>query len=127
MIVRTLNDLIGTERDIDWGNGNSRRFLIEKDNMNFSLTDTICQAGSRSLLEYKNHMEACYCIAGEGEIQDTETGSVYPISPGSMYALDKHDQHYLVAKGELRLVCVFQPALRGDESHKLKEDGSSSY
>ena len=127
MIVRTLNDLIGTERDIDWGNGNSRRFLIEKDNMNFSLTDTICQAGSRSLLEYKNHMEACYCIAGEGEIQDTETGSVYPISPGSMYALDKHDQHYLVAKEELRLVCVFQPALRGDESHKLKEDGSSSY
>ena len=127
MIVRTLNDLIGTERDIDWGNGNSRRFLIEKDNMNFSLTDTICQAGSRSLLEYKNHMEACYCIAGEGEIQDMETGSVYPISPGSMYALDKHDQHYLVAKEELRLVCVFQPALRGDESHKLKEDGSSSY
>jgi L-ectoine synthase len=127
MIVRTLNDLIGTERDIDWGNGNSRRFLIEKDNMNFSLTDTVCKAGSRSLLEYKNHMEACYCIAGEGEIQDTETGSVYPIVPGSMYALDKHDQHYLFAKEELRLVCVFQPALRGDESHKLKEDGSSSY
>jgi L-ectoine synthase len=127
MIVRTLNDLIGTERDIDWGNGNSRRFLIEKDKMNFSLTDTVCKAGSRSLLEYKNHMEACYCIAGKGEIQDTETGAVYPILPGSMYALDKHDKHYLVAKEELRLVCVFQPALRGNESHKLKEDGSSSY
>jgi L-ectoine synthase len=127
MIVRTLKDLVGTERDVDWGNGNSRRFLIEKDKMNFSLTDTLCKAGSRSLLEYKNHMEACYCIAGEGEIQDVETGEVYPIKPGSMYALDKHDKHYLLAKEELRLVCVFQPALIGNESHKLKEGGSSSY
>jgi len=127
MIVRTLNDLIGTERDIEWGNGNSRRFLIEKDKMNFSLTDTVCKAGSTSLLEYKNHLEACYCIAGEGEIHDPSTGAIYPIAPGSMYALDKHDKHYLVAKDELRLVCVFQPALRGDESHQLKADGSSTY
>ncbi|MGH8549255.1 MAG: ectoine synthase [Methylococcales bacterium] len=127
MIVRTLENLIGTARDVDWGNGNSRRFLIEQDNMNFSLTDTICKAGSRSQLEYKNHLEACYCIAGAGEIHDTETGEVYPISPGTLYALDKHDKHYLVANEELRLVCVFQPALRGDESHKLREDGSSSY
>jgi L-ectoine synthase len=127
MIVRSLKDLVGTPRDVDWGNGNSRRFLIEQDRMNFSLTDTICNAGSRSLLEYKNHLEACYCIEGQGEIHDPETGKVYPIYPGTMYALDKHDKHYLVASEELRLVCVFQPALRGDESHKLKEDGSSSY
>jgi len=127
MIVRSLENLVGTSQDVDWGNGNSRRFLIEKDKMNFSLTDTLCKAGSKSLLEYKNHMEACYCIAGSGEIHDTETGEVYPISSGTMYALDKHDKHYLIANEELRLVCVFQPALNGDESHKLNDDGSSSY
>ena len=127
MIVRTLDNLVNSSRDVDWGNGNSRRFLIEKDGMDFSLTDTICKAGSKSLLEYKNHMEACYCIAGEGEIQDAETGDVYRISPGTMYALDKHDKHYLVANDELRLVCVFKPALNGNESHHLNDDGSSSY
>ncbi len=127
MIIRNLTDLIGTERDVDWGNGSSRRFLIERDKMNFSLTDTVCKAGSISLLEYKNHLEACYCIAGEGEIHNPETGEVHPITPGSMYALDKHDRHYLIARDELRLICVFQPALRGDESHRLREDGSSTY
>src|SRR4051812_2426270 len=29
MIVRRLSDLIGSERDIDWGNGRSRRLLVE--------------------------------------------------------------------------------------------------
>lgn len=127
MIVRSLENLIDTSRDVNWGNGHSRRFLIEQDGMDFSLTDTVCKAGSKSLLEYKNHMEACYCIAGRGEIHDTESGDVHAIEPGTMYALDKHDKHYLVADEELRLVCVFKPALRGDESHKLNEDGSSSY
>lgn len=127
MIIRNLDDLVGTERDVEWGNGSSRRFLIERDKMNFSLTDTVCKAGSISLLEYKNHLEACYCIAGEGEIRNPETGEVHSIKPGSMYALDKHDKHYLIARDELRLICVFQPALRGDESHILKEDGSSTY
>jgi len=127
MIVKSLERLIGTARDVDWGNGNSRRFLIEQDGMKFSLTDTIVKAGSSSCLEYKSHLEACYCVAGSGEIHDPETGEVYPIQPGTMYALDKHDKHHLVANDELRLVCVFLPALRGHESHKLADDGSSSY
>lgn len=127
MIIRSLDELIDTRRDVDWGNGNSRRFLIEQDGMKFSLTDTIVKAGSSSLLEYKNHLEACYCTAGSGEIHDVVTGEVHPIHPGTMYALDKHDRHYLIAKDELRLVCVFLPALKGDESHRLGPDGSSSY
>jgi len=127
MIVRSLLELVGTPRDVDWGNGNSRRFLIEQDGMKFSLTDTVINAGSRSFLEYKSHLEACYCIAGSGEIHDPETGAVHPIEPGTMYALDKHDRHFLVANDEMRLVCVFLPALTGAESHRLAADGSSSY
>lgn len=127
MIIRSLVELIGTPRDVEWGNGNSRRFLIEQDGMKFSLTDTTVQAGSRSYLEYKNHLEACYCIEGEAEIHDDATGEVHLIQPGTMYALDKHEKHYLVAKEDLRLVCVFSPALKGNECHKLSDDGSSSY
>lgn len=125
MIVRTLSELEGTERDVAWGNGRSRRFLIARDGMGYSLTDTVVEAGTESLLEYKNHMEACYCIEGEGEVEDMD-GNVHAISPGTMYALDKHDKHYLRARTTLRLVCVFAPALEGTESHRLK-DGESSY
>ena len=125
MIVNELRSLIGSERDVEWGNGNSRRFLIEKDGMGYSLTDTIVNAGTESLLEYKNHMETCYCIEGEGEVETD--GKVYPIKPGTMYALDRHDKHYLRAKKELRLVCVFTPPLKGNESHKLRQNNSPSH
>ena len=126
MIIRKLNELANTERDVDWGNGRSRRFLLADDGMGYTLTDTIINAGSESLLEYKNHMEACYCIEGEGEVEDM-AGNVHPIVPGTMYALDKHDKHYLRARTTMRLVCVFLPALRGAERHALTGDESSSY
>lgn len=126
MIVRNLDQLVGTERDVAWGNGQSRRFLIESDKMGYSLTDTIIDAGSESLLQYNNHLETCYCIEGEGEIE-TMNGVVYPISTGTMYALDEHDKHYLRAKTTMRLVCVFSPALKGNESHNLTDNSESSY
>src|SRR3954452_3827055 len=114
MIIRHLSETKTVER----GNGLSRRFLLEADGMGYSLTDTIVRKGTRSLLEYKRHLEACYCIAGRGQVEDAE-GRIFPIKPGVMYALDKHDTHYLIASPDedLRLVCVFTPALRGDERH----------
>lgn len=124
MIIRTL----GQAKTVEWGNGLSRRFLVEADGMGYSLTDTIVRKGTRSLLEYKRHLEACYCVEGKGQVEDL-TGRVYPIEPGVMYALDKHDTHYLVASPDedLRLVCVFTPALRGDERHSLAGGQSSHY
>ena len=125
MIIRSLKDILNSERDIEWGNGKSRRFLIEADNMGYSLTDTIIEASSESILEYKNHMEACYCIEGEGEVE--AQGIVYPIQVGTMYALDHNDKHILRAKTTMRLVCVFSPALTGLESHTLSSMSSSCY
>jgi L-ectoine synthase len=127
MILRTLEEIEGSETDVAWGNGQSRRFLVEKDNMGFSITDTIVNAGTTSLLEYCNHMEACYCIEGKGQVALSPDGPFSPIEPGTMYALDKHDKHYLKADTTLRLVCVFRPALQGYESHQLSKEGSSSY
>ncbi|AFY38377.1 ectoine synthase [[Leptolyngbya] sp. PCC 7376] len=126
MLVRDLQQMIGTERDVAWGNGQSRRFLLGNDGMGYSLTDTVIDAGSESLLQYNNHLETCYCIEGEGEVESMD-GTIYPIKPGTMYALDKHDQHYLRAKTTMRLVCVFAPALKGDEAHDLNREDGSSY
>jgi L-ectoine synthase len=124
MIIRQLDNA----KTVEWGNGLSRRFLLESDGMGYTLTDTIVRKGTRSLLEYKRHMEACYCIAGRGEVEDTE-GGIFPIFPGVMYALDRHDAHYLIASPDedMRLICVFSPALRGDECHSLTNGKASHY
>jgi len=34
-----------------------------------------------------------------------------------IYVLDKHDNHLLRARSELKLACVFNPPLVGDEVH----------
>lgn len=125
MIIQKLADISNSERDVEWGNGRSRRLLIKNDGMGYSVTDTIVDANTESLLEYKNHMEACYCIEGEGEVE--VNGIIYPIKPGTLYALDQHDKHYLRAKTYMRLVCVFTPALQGHESHNFKNKAASSY
>jgi L-ectoine synthase len=124
MIIRRIEDVLS----IEWGNGLSRRFLLRSDNMGYTLTDTIVRASTKSQLEYRNHLEACYCIEGKGMVSDLN-GNSYPIQPGTMYALDKNDPHVLIAAPgtDLRLVCVFSPALRGDERHSLDSAEFSHY
>jgi L-ectoine synthase len=85
-------------------------------------------AGSKSMLQYTRHLEACYCIAGSGQVVTADGSETYTIEPGVMYALDQHDAHYLIADPEqdLELICVFNPPLTGDERHNL-DQGFSNY
>jgi L-ectoine synthase len=126
MIVRTLAQIIGSDRDIEWGNGRSRRFLLQGDGLGFALCDTLVRAGSESVLEYRNHLEACYCIEGMGELED-EDGKRWQLVPGVLYALNRHEKHVLRALTDLRLVCVFNPPLNGSERHTLSGQAGSGY
>ena len=124
MLVRKLPQV----KTVEWGNGVSRRFLLKEDRVGYSLTDTIVWAGTSSCLQYVDHVEACYCIEGSGWVIEAD-GSAHRLEPGTMYALDEHDPHTLIADEgvDLRLVCVFQPALEGHECHNLSPNGFSSY
>lgn len=122
MIVRRLDDLIGTDRDVDAATFSSRRFLLAGDGLDYSLHDTVLYAGTTTRMWYRNHQESVYCIAGTGTLENLETGETHPISPGTLYVLDGHERHTLTAESDLRMVCVFTPALTGREVHD--EDGA---
>jgi L-ectoine synthase len=123
MIVRSLTSIVGTERDVHAPTWNSRRLLLKRDGMGFSLHDTIIHAGTETRMCYRNHVEAVFCIEGVGSIEDLASGDRFAIEPGTVYALDRHDDHVLRAETELRLLCVFNPSLVGDETH----DASGAY
>jgi L-ectoine synthase len=123
VIVRTLDQIIGTPRHVSGEGWESRRILLRSDRMGFSLHDTVVKEGTEQRLHYKHHLEANYCISGRGEVVDVKTGKTHPIVPGTLYALDEHDEHILRAiSGDLRLVCIFNPPLTGQEKHQ--QDGS---
>lgn len=122
MIIRTLDDISGTERDIVGDGWRSRRILLRDDAMDHSLHWTNISAGSELTLWYKHHLEANLIISGEGEVLDVASGEVHPLRPGTLYALDKNDRHVVRAHTDMALVCVFTPALSGRETHDA--DGS---
>lgn len=117
MIVRTLGDLLGGEREVATETWVSRRLLLAADGMGFSLHDTLLYAGTETVMEYRHHVEAVYCISGEGEIQVLPEGPIWQIRPGTMYALNGNERHVVRAKSELRMVCVFNPPVTGREVH----------
>lgn len=117
MIVKRVADMIGTERDVRTPNWVSRRLLLKSEGMGFSLHETTIFAGTETTIWYRHHLEAVYCVEGEGEVQLVADGSIHPIAPGTVYALDQNDKHLLRAKTDMRLVCVFNPPLTGREVH----------
>lgn len=125
MIVRKLQETTGSDDEIDGGNWISRRLLLARDGMGYSVHDTLIRAGTETHIHYRNHLEAVYCIDGAGEVETVADGRVWPIEAGTIYALDENDEHYLRANRgvDMRMVCVFSPALTGREVH----DGDGVY
>lgn len=123
MIVRSIADLKAQGRYAEKpGVWTSSRYLLRDDDVGFTMTQTTVAAGQRQLMEYKNHIEANLIIEGEGVVIDVATGEEHELAPGVMYTLDQHDRHELHATTDMRIVCVFTPALVGTETHDA--DGS---
>ncbi|WP_298718754.1 ectoine synthase [uncultured Oceanisphaera sp.] len=120
MIVRTLAECEQSERRVqsETGTWESTRMLLKDDNMGFSFHITTIYADTETHIHYQNHLESVYCMSGNGEIEDLADGKIYPIQPGTLYILDKHDNHLLRGGSEdMKLACVFNPPLTGKEVH----------
>ncbi len=117
MIVTHLSDLDDTDRDVKTTNWRSRRLVLAREGVGFSFHDTVLYAGTETNMWYANHIEAVYCVGGEGELVDNETGETHEIRDGTMYLLNGHEHHTLRAKTDLRMACVFNPPVTGREVH----------
>lgn len=123
MLIRTIDGLRGTKEEVDNGDFISRRLILAKDHVGYSLHDTEIPPGEELHMWYKHHFETVLITEGEGEVEDLGTGETHELKPGVMYSLNEHDKHILRAsKKGLRMICVFSPALIGPEVHQ--EDGS---
>ncbi|MFS1523164.1 ectoine synthase [Microbulbifer sp. 2304DJ12-6] len=119
MIVRDLAEAEKTNRRIVSPDGNweSTRLLLKDDNMGFSFHITTIYEGADFQMHYQNHLESVFCMSGEGEVETLVDGKRYPIKPGTVYILDKHDEHVLRAFKQMKMACVFNPPLNGKEVH----------
>ena len=119
MIVIEKEALLGSARDAAGPGWTSLRLLVKSDCMGFSMTETKVFPGAVLELQYKNHVEACYCIGGQGLVREVASGLEHAIAPGVLYAPDAHDKHVVQVVGDapLHLICVFSPALEGTEVH----------
>ena len=117
MLVTNLNDLNDTDRDIQSETWRSRRMVLAGEGVGFSFHDTVIYAGTTSTFHYANHIEAVYCVQGEGTLTNEETGEVHELRDGTMYLLDGHEKHTVRATTELRMACVFNPPVTGRETH----------
>jgi L-ectoine synthase len=122
MIVRQLQEAEESARKIvdPKGNWDSTRMLLKDDNMGFSFHITTIYKGADFQMHYQNHLESVYCMSGKGEVETLVDGKVYPITPGTLYILDKHDKHVLRASEEMKMACVFNPPLTGKEVHNAE-------
>lgn len=117
MIVRTLDEITDTDADVKQPNWRSKRIVLAKDKVGFSVHETTLYAGTVNDFWYANHIEAVFIIEGEGELTDKETGKTYQLKPGSIYVLNEHDKHQVRPKTDMRTLCVFNPPITGREVH----------
>ncbi|WP_028648902.1 ectoine synthase [Nocardiopsis sp. CNT312] len=117
MIVRSLDEVNGTDRDVEHGNWRSRRVILAKEGVGFSFHETVLYAGTETSMWYANHIELVHCIEGEAELTNDETGEKHVITPGTLYLLNGHEKHTVRPKTDFRVLCVFNPPVTGREVH----------
>lgn len=117
MIVRTLDEITDTDRDIVTENWRSKRIVLAKDGVGFSVHETVLDAGSINDFWYANHIEAVFITEGEGELYDKDNDVTYQVGPGTIYVLSGNEKHQLRPKTQMKTVCVFNPPVTGREVH----------
>lgn len=123
MLVRELDAIRSSDRNIVTDGWESARLLLKGDGAGFSFHITTMYAGKELRMHYRNHLEAVFILQGNGTIEDLGTGEVHELKPGILYVLNNHDPHIVRPRTDIVTACVFNPAVTGREVH----DETGSY
>jgi L-ectoine synthase len=109
MIIRSVNEVTGTERDVHGEGWRSRRLLLADDGIGYSLHETTLDAGIELRFEYRNHRETVYCLEGEGSVEDVASGRRTVLRPGSMYSAGIGEPHVVRTDTQMRVSASSPP------------------
>ncbi|XP_022099709.1 uncharacterized protein LOC110984160 [Acanthaster planci] len=125
-VVRGLSEIVGTDRDINWLSGRSRRYLIKQDGFPVSIYNTWVYPKTSTRLHYENHIESAYFLAGKLTYQWQDTSGEWvhanaktDCNNGTNYLMNMHDCHVLKNHDEdAYCICIFDPVLIGAEEYQ---------
>jgi L-ectoine synthase len=115
MFVRGVEEILGTERDVQGNGWKSRRLILARDGLKYSVHETILEPNITLSFTYKAHRETVYCVSGEGSIENLSTGEISVLRPGIIYSVGIGDPHTVTTRSEMKLMCIFDPPLEGRE------------
>jgi L-ectoine synthase len=115
MIIRHVEEVLGTDRDVLGDGWKSRRLVLAAEGIGYSVHETTLEAGISLPFEYAHHRETVYCVSGEGRIEDLSSGRAASLSPGGLYSAGIGEPHRITTATEMRLLCIFTPPLAGTE------------
>ena len=131
LLMKTLDDVICSDRNVFFERGYSRRFLASPDGYNVSVHNTLAFANYETNLHFLHNVEGAYIVKGQGE---------YVWNNGKErheYNSEKHEgtlillQHdaFIVKVGahDVIAICVFFPPLKGSEKLTFDDESVSSY
>jgi L-ectoine synthase len=74
MIVVTSEEIANSPRHVFGPGWDSKRMIVKQHGGGFSMHATRVSEGAELTMQYLNHVEVNYCMAGEGEVTDVATG-----------------------------------------------------
>jgi L-ectoine synthase len=81
VIIRSVEEILGTARDVSGQGWRSRRLILAEDGIDYSVHETTLEAGQGC-----NSGTAAtgrrYCVSGSGTIEDVASGRVVTLEPG---------------------------------------------
>ena len=115
MIHTSLKQIEGTEREVEGDGWRSRRLLLARDGLPYSVHDTLVGAGTELRLRYARHRETVYCLEGRGTLVDVAADESITVEPGVLYSIGTGRDYVLTLDRDSRFLCVFDPPLEGTE------------
>ncbi|MGL4610422.1 MAG: ectoine synthase [Trueperaceae bacterium] len=126
MVIKRKADLLGTNRHIKNNVYETVRFLLAPDRAGITVTDIVLNPGIEETYGYDKHIEIAYCISGRATLQVSENQEAHYIEPGVLWFARPGETFKFVAQESTRLICVFSPDFRGEETGFANDTGEST-